>query len=184
MKPPLFIRPLSQGEHSQLEDALHTSDAFRLRRAQYLLASARGHKSNEIAHTYGGCEQNVRNVIRAFNAQGLDCLIPKSRRPQSTQPVFQEPELARLQHLLHQSPRVFGKNRSTWTQQLLAEVAFEQRLTEQSVSDETIRRALKRLGANWKRAKHWISSPDPQYALKKSGETACFASQAPIPNGC
>jgi transposase len=184
MKPPLFIRPLTQGEQPQLEDALHTADAFRLRRAQYLLASARGLKPYEIAQTYGGCEQNVRNVIRAFNRVGCDCLTRQSQRPKTTRPVLEEAELARLQHLLHQSPRVFGKKQSTWTQGLLAEVACEQGLTEQTVSDETIRRALKRLGANWKRAKHWISSPDPQYALKKTGETACFASPMPIPNGC
>ena len=52
-----------------------------------------------------------------------------------------------------------------------AEVAAEQGLTEQTLSDETIRGALQRLQVGWKRAKHWISSPDPQYALKKSGVT-------------
>jgi hypothetical protein len=31
----------------------------------------------------------------------------------------------------------------------------------------TIRDAIVRLGANWKRAKHWISSPDPAYVRKK-----------------
>jgi hypothetical protein len=54
MKPPLFIRPLSEEQHQQLQEALHTSDAFPLRRAQYLLASTRGQKPNEIATTYGG----------------------------------------------------------------------------------------------------------------------------------
>jgi len=183
MKPPLFTRPFAHGEHAQLEDALHTRDAFRLRRAQYLLASAQGQLPRQIAATYGGCEQSVRNVIRAFNAEGLDCLTPKSRAPRSVRPLFQEAELARLQHILHQSPRTFGKPTSTWTQALLTEVAFEQGLTKDQVSDETIRRALSRLGANWKRAKHWITSPDPQYALKKTGGTGSCASQAPIPNG-
>jgi hypothetical protein len=32
--------------------------------------------------------------------------------------------------------------------------------------------ALKRLGVGWRRAKLWITSPDPQYALKKTGATA------------
>jgi transposase len=169
MKPPLFIRPLSEGEQQQLQAALHTADAFHLRRAQYLLASARGQKPKEIAQTYGGCEQSVRNVIRAFAACGLDCLTPKSRRPKHAAPQLSGANLQRLQHILHQSPRTFGKNQSTWTQNLLAEVAYDEKLTQQRVSHETIRQALKRLGANWKRAKHWISSPDPQYALKKSG---------------
>src|SRR5262249_12923497 len=33
---------------------------------------------------------------------------------------------------------------------------------------EAIRVALKRLGIRWRRAKHWITSPDPAYARKKS----------------
>lgn len=172
MKPPLFTRPFKEGEQTQLEAALQASAAFPLRRAQYLLASARGQKPAEIAHTYGGCEQTVRNVIRAFNSAGLDCLTQQSRRPKTTQPILGEAQLAQLQHLLHQSPRAFDKKRGVWSQALLAEVACEQGLTEQPVSEETIRRALGRLGANWKRAKHWITSPDPAYALKKSGETA------------
>lgn len=167
MKPPLFIRPLEEGEQPQLEAALQASDAFRLRRAQYLLASAHGLIPRQIAATYGGCEQTVRNVIRAFNTVGLDCLTPKSRRPKSAAPQLSGPTLERLQQMLHQSPRTFGKTHSTWTQNLLAQVACEEGVTQTRVCDETIRRALKRLHTNWKRAKHWITSPDPQYALKK-----------------
>jgi transposase len=169
MKPPLFIRPLEDGEPQQLEDALHTTEAFRLRRAQYLLASHRGLIPRQIAKTYGGSEQTVRNVIHAFNALGLPCLTQQSHRPKTTAPQLEGPKLERLQHILHQSPRTFGKTNSVWTQNLLAEVACEEGVTQTQVCDETIRRALKRLKTNWKRAKHWITSPDPQYTLKKSG---------------
>ena len=41
----------------------------------------------------------------------------------------------------------------------------------QRVSDETIRQTLLRLGVKWKRAKHWITSPDPGYERKKLRET-------------
>jgi transposase len=171
MKPPLFTRSFAQDEQTHLEDALRSPDAFRLRRAQYLLASSRGLVPRQIAATYGGCEQSVRNVIRAFNATGLDCLTPQSRRPKSAVPQLTGARLEQFHALLRQSPRAFGKTQSVWTTGLLATVAFEQGLTEQTVSDETIRRAMQRLQVNWKRAKHWISSPDPQYTLKKSGES-------------
>jgi hypothetical protein len=69
---------------------------------------------------------------------------------------------------LHQSPRAFGKHTSLWTLALLAEVCFAQGLTPHLVSVESIRRALRRMRVNWKRAKHWITSPDPRYASKKS----------------
>src|SRR5579862_874887 len=113
MKRPLFARPFAEGEQQQLEDALHTTEAFRLRRAQYLLASARGQKPKEIAVTSGGCEPTVRNVIRAFNATGLECLTPQSRRPERACPQLSGQNLERLQQVLHQSPRTFGKDKST-----------------------------------------------------------------------
>ncbi len=169
MKPPLFPRPFTADEQAHLENALRSPDAFRLRRAQYLLASSRGLVPRQIAATYGGCEQNVRNVLRAFNTTGLDCLTPQSRRPKTVVSQFTGERLEQLKSLLRQSPRAFGKPQSVWTTGLLATIAWEQGLTQQSVSDETLRRALKRLGVNWKKAKHWIASPDPQYALKKRG---------------
>lgn len=49
----------------------------------------------------------------------------------------------------------------------VAQVCFENKLTQNLVSDETIRTTLKRRGVNWKRARNWISSPDPAYVRKK-----------------
>ena len=54
----------------------------------------------------------------------------------------------------------------------MAKACVKQGWTVSQVSDETIRQTLKRLGINWKRAKHWITSPDPQYQVKKTLATA------------
>jgi hypothetical protein len=95
-------------------------------------------------------------------------LHAQSRRPKRTRLVLDaEP----LRALLHERPRAFGKPRSTWTLRLAAEVCWERGLTPSQVSIETVRQALKRLGVSWRRAKRWITSPDPQYALKKSTAT-------------
>jgi hypothetical protein len=59
-----------------------------------------------------------------------------------------------------------------WTLELAAEVSFAQGLTRRRVSDETIRAAMAQLGVRWKRAKHWITSPDPAYLRKKTVGTA------------
>jgi hypothetical protein len=56
----------------------------------------------------------------------------------------------------------------TWTLALLAQVAHEQGLSTTVLSQETIRRALRRLEVGWKRAKRWLTSPDPAYAPKKA----------------
>ena len=172
METPLYVRPLTSEEQQHLQTCLRGSDAFALRRAQIILASARGLSPKPISQQVGCSVQTVRNVIHAFHQQGLECLCKQSNRPKSAAPVLDEGKCERLKHLLHQSPRTFGKKTSVWTLQLVAAVCCEQGISEQTLSDETIRRALQRLNVGWKRAKHWISSPDPQYALKKSGVTA------------
>jgi hypothetical protein len=98
-------------------------------------------------------------------------LQPQSSRPHTTAVIFDPGACESLRALLHQSPRTFGKPTSRWTLALAAEVSFAQGLTPRRVSDEAIRVALRRLGVAWKRAKHWITSPDPAYARKKNGAT-------------
>ena len=67
---------------------------------------------------------------------------------------------------------MFGKATSLWTLELAAEVSFEQGLTRRRVSDETSRAAMAQRGVRWKRAKHWLTSPDPAYLRKKIAGTA------------
>ncbi len=168
MKAPLFIRPLLENEHRQVQAGLRSSDAFVLRRCQILLASERGERPPAIAKQLGCHKQTVLNVIDGFNADGLAVLEAGSSRPHRLRTTFCDEALEALQDLLHHSPRTCGKPTSLWTLELAAQVSFEQGLTPRLVSDESVRRALGRLGTNWKRAKHWITSPDPQYLLKKT----------------
>jgi transposase len=79
---------------------------------------------------------------------------------------------AALPTLLHRRPRDFGHPTSVWTLALVAEVCCAQGLSTRLVSDEAVRKLLRRLGIRWKRAKHWITSPDPAYLPKSSGATA------------
>jgi hypothetical protein len=72
-----------------------------------------------------------------------------------------------LKDLLHHSPRLFGKPTSLWTLDLVAECCHTKGWTPRLLTGEAIRVALKRLGIRWRRAKHWITSPDPAYARKK-----------------
>jgi hypothetical protein len=102
--------------------------------------------------------------------RSVDSLASRSKpasRIRST-PVLDAAKRECVHGLLHQSPRPFGKHRSTWTLPLLAEVCCELGLSPQPLSAPTLRDAILRLGANWKRAKHWITSPAPAYVRKKS----------------
>ena len=170
MKGPIFVRSFSENERATLRAGLRSGDAFRLRRCQILLASAEERTPRQIAKHLGCSDQTVRNVNRYFEREGVECLKRKSSAPKSRQPELDEAKREGLRALLHTSPRNFGKQRSLWTLNMVAEVCFEQGLTKALVSDETIRDALRRMGVKWKRARDWITSPDPQYVRKKKRE--------------
>jgi transposase len=168
MSQPLFVQLLNQDELAQLTVALRSKDAFTLRRAQILLASANRQKPAEIAATFGCSDQAVRDVIHDFERRGLAVLKPRSSARTDQRPIFDGSKLVALRELLHRSPRDFDKQTSIWSLELVATVAYEQGLTPWLVSSQTIRNALRGLNVGWKRAKHWITSPDPEYAAKKN----------------
>ena len=172
MKPPIFVRALGCSERGQLRAGLRSAEAFTVRRCQILLASANGLRPSAIARTLACAVGTVRNAIHAFARTGLACLQEQSSRPYSARPFLDERHTEALKDLLHQSPRLFGKPTSLWTLRLVAEVCHARGWTPRQLTREAIRVTLKRLGIRWRRAKHWITSPDPAYARKKNSVTA------------
>ena len=171
MRRPLLIRELSPAERRGLRAGLRSRDGFTLRRAQVLLASADGERPAAIAARVGCAVGTVHNALHAFEREGVGCLAGKKPGPKAARPILDEAKADPLRGILHQSPRRFGKARSTWTLDLLADVAFGQGLTPRRLSHEAVRQAVKRLGSGWRRAKRWITSPDPAYARKKGRGT-------------
>jgi transposase len=170
MKPKLFSRELSDEERKKLKAGLRSQDSFVLRRCQIILSSAEGQSVSVIAKLFGCHRDTVRRIINTFNSQGIAVLEKGSRRPHNIQRAFSEENAEKLKELIHRSPRDFEKPTGLWTLALLAEISFAEGLTEKEVSNETIRQTLRHLGIRWKRAKHWISSPDPHYAHKKNAK--------------
>ena len=68
--------------------------------------------------------------------------------------------------------------------EMAAEVSFEEGLTKERVSGETVRATLARLGVRWQRAKHWITSPDPVCERKKAPRPTDEAGRGEDRLGC
>ncbi len=170
------MRPLTDAERVALTSGLRSPDAFVLRRCQTLLASARGERAPRIAEHLGCDDQTALDALHAFNAHSLEALRKGSSRPQRLRPAAFGPAQAEaLRALLHHRPRLFGKPTRLWTLELAAEVSCAQGLPVTMVTmvtGATIRQTLQRLGIGWKRAKQWITRPDPEDVQKKGGATA------------
>lgn len=168
MHPPLFVRTLSDDERAALRAGLRADDAFTVRRCQILLHSDQGLTAERIAANLGCSKGTARNAVRAFHAEGLACLKEKSTRPHSARPALTAEHAPALQELLHKSPRLYGHATSLWTLDLVAGICHDLGWTPRRLTGEAIRLALWRLGISWKRARRWLTSPDPAYARKKA----------------
>ena len=160
MKPPLFVRPLSQAERVALRRGLRCAAAFTRRRCRLLLQSDQSQRPSQIASSLGCSAQAVRNSLRVFAVEGTACLRQKPSRPKTIHSVWHKARDEDLRALLRLSPRSLGKPARLWTLQLIAQVCFEKGWTARLLSRETIRLVLKRLAITWKHAKRWPLSPE------------------------
>jgi transposase len=100
MRPPIFVRSLSDTEKEQLGTALRSKDAFAMRRVQIILASERGERAPRIARSLGCGSQTARDAIHNFNERGLDALEEGSSRPKRTRAAFDQESAERLRGML------------------------------------------------------------------------------------
>ena len=69
------------------------------------------------------------------------------------------------------APRNLTHETSVWTRELLAKQLFKEGYTSRQVSVTVITNVLHDQGICFRRAKHWIHSPDVHYERRKKEET-------------
>jgi transposase len=162
---PIRIPTLSPEQLDALEKLYRTTREARLRtRAQMvLLAAERRMTASEIAEIVRGSEETVRRWLKRYLAEGIEGLhdVPRPGAPRKVTADYKE----RLLHAVRRRPRSLGLPFSLWTLRRLADHMAEQ--TGIRVEYETVRVHLKAAGIVLSRPQHTITSPDPEYALKK-----------------
>jgi hypothetical protein len=73
--------------------------------------------------------------------------------------------------------------RATWTLHSLAKEIVDRIETISAVSHESVRRWLGKCRIDWRRAKEWLTSPDPLYALRKAQRDRLLAWARAAPDG-
>lgn len=165
MRPPLELPVPTADELETLDTLYRTTREVRLRtRAQIvLLAGEQRLAAPAIARIVREDEQTVRRWLKRYLAEGIEGLKdrPMPGAPGKVTPAFEEQLLAAVR----QRPRSLGQPYSLWTLRRLADYMAEQ--TSVRVSYETVRRVLATAEIVLSRPQHTISSPDPEYAVKK-----------------
>jgi transposase len=161
----LFVPPLSSEQHLELEQLYRKTEVPRVRtRAQMVLLSAEKKlMADEIADIVRESSVTVLRWLHRYIAEGIQGLLdaPRSGRSSLLTDEFRK----RLLEVVRRRPRSLELEFSMWTLQRLADFMAED--TGTRVSTETIRRALAKEEIVFSRPQHTISSPDPEYQVKK-----------------
>ncbi len=167
MRPPLVLPEPTAQELAALDTLYRTTHVVRLRtRAQIiLLALEQRLAAPAIAAIVREHETTVLRWLKRYRAEGLAGLHdrPMPGAPTKTDAAY----ATQLVAAVRRRPRSLGLPYSLWTLRRLADYLAEE--TGVRISYETVRRILAAAGIVLSRPQHTISSPDPEYRVKKLG---------------
>ena len=167
MRQPIRLPELTPEAVRELDALYRTTHDVRLRsRAQMILLAAEQHLvASEIAKIVRVDPDTVVAWLKRYLAEGINGLAdaPRSGGPVKVTPEYRE----QLVQAVRQRPRSLDQPYSIWTLQRLADYLAEQ--TGIRVEAETVRVYLKAADIVLSRPQHKITSPDPEYELKKDG---------------
>ncbi len=162
---PLQLPVPTAEQVADLEELYQKTHTVRERtRAQIVLLALEKHlKAAEIATIVREDDETVRRWLKRWMAEGVEGL--KDRPMPGTPTKITKGYKEQLLACVRLRPRSLGLTYSMWTLQRLADYLAEQ--TGIQASYETIRRLLMTAEIVFSRPQHTISSPDPEYVVKK-----------------
>ena len=126
----------------------------RVKRALVLLAADDGDRDEEIAGAVRVGVRSVERIRQRFVEEGLDAALSERPRPGKARLLNGRQEV----YLIALTGSTPPAGRAQWSMQLLADRLVELKVVE-SISDETVRRALKRGISNPGNARSGASRP-------------------------
>ena len=162
---PLHRPPLSRIQLQALEHCYRTAreGRVRIRALIVLLAAEQGLIAAAIAALVRQDEATVRRWLQRYRAEGLAGLADAPRP--GAPPKVTHQYRAQLLLVVRRRPRALGLPFSLWTGARLADYLAER--TGIRLSRASVYRLLRAGGVPLARPQHTITSPDPDYALKK-----------------
>jgi transposase len=174
MAMPVLQVTLSEAQRRELHAALDTApDARTYKRMKIVELSGRGYTVQALAELFDVHEQSVRSDLHAYATGGLAALpdAPRSGRPRKLPPAYRrggEASHAAWQRLLDRRPSTLPELETpshVWTLGLLAR--YMPVVHQVGVAESTVSTALSRAGCRRGRTKLTVTSPAPEYEVKR-----------------
>src|SRR5712691_331730 len=175
MARPLRLRRLGRSERRLLEAKLKDlSLAARIHQRYRIIEEVRkGHGMREAADRVG-CHFTVAyDWIQRFNASGF-ATFEQVSNPKGRPPILKAAQLRELVDVALSSPAERGLPFSNWSVPKLSEYCRQKRLLP-PVTDEWVRRLLRREGLTAQRIRTWKTLQDPDFDPKKNASGSSIA---------
>jgi len=170
-----FVRTPNEQEHEELQHMTQQEVGRVSERARMVLLSARRYSVQDLCEIFEMTDDTIYKWFDRFDEEGPEGLFDQARsgRP----PEIDEQAEQEIERLLQGSPLDEGYAFTTWTVPLMNEHLSGKLGLE--VSDETVRRALRRLEFVWRRPRWAIEVEDPRFEERmKAIKTALERAQA------
>lgn len=169
MAKPVQLRALTRGEHRLLRAKLkELSLSARVHQRYRLIECVRTGVGAMATAAQVGCHLTVvYDWIRRFNQSGF-ATFEQVPNPKGRPPILKASQLRELVDVALSSPTERGLPFSAWSVPKLAEYCRHQRVLP-PVTDEWVRRLLRREGLSAQRIRTWKISHDPAFDRKKNG---------------
>lgn len=165
--PQLALRRLKPSERRFLDERLadRTLSAYVLDRFRIIDAVHRGYNPTEIARFFGCERRTVYLWVYTYNESGF-AEFEKASNPYGRPAILTSENLRQLVKIALSRPEDLGLPFTTWSVAKLSDYCRSRDLLPE-VSNEWIRRLLRREGLRLQRTKTWKESPDPEFEKKK-----------------
>jgi transposase len=163
---PVRARRLTEQEGRRLTQIVRRGkgESIRVRRAMMIMASASGTPVPAIARLVAADEDTVRDVIHAFNEQGLACLDPKwaGGRPR----LISDDDIVFIVETATTRPVTLGRPFTHWSIRKLADYLAAGAARTIDIGRERLRQILRSRGISFQRTRTWKESRDPDKEAK------------------
>lgn len=159
------IKSIPQEDMNILKKCRRSNDRKKWKRAVVIMEAYRGCQIANLVEKLEMSNRDIKKWITLYREGGLEALFHKKERTINIE-ISQDKKTKkeRLIKLIHETPRLYNINRSSWSLKSLAQ-AYEKQNGEY-ISISCISDYLKSEGFSIKKAKTVLTSPDPDYREK------------------
>jgi transposase len=166
--PDVLVRKLTKKERGLLEERLRdkTMSVRNYERYRIVKEASEGRRASEIADRVGCHFTVVYDWSKRFNSSGFST-FERPPNPEGRFSTISSDQIRKLIKVALSGPEDLGLPFTTWSVKKLNRYCREQGILPE-VTDEWVRRLLRREGITHQRTGTWKKSPDPDFEVKKT----------------